>query len=476
VLLDGSTDPAGPALIDAAGGVEWDYGRLRAAVTGAATCLERSGKAVVFCLCRNDPATVIGYLAALEAGHAVVLLDAGIGAATLADLVSRYRPEYLLHSAELEPASAALLEDEYGAVEVAAIGPGLERLHATDEPAHPDLAVLLPTSGSTGSPKFVRLSAGAVVSNAASIATALSIGATDRAISSLPLHYSYGLSVLNSHLLSGACVVLTDRGPLERAFWDVVREQRCTSFAGVPYSYQLLERIGFDRFDLPSLRTMTQAGGKLDPGRVERFQGLMSSRGGRFFVMYGQTEATARIAILPSDWLPAKLGSAGRAIPGGLLEIEVDGVVAHDPSVTGEIVYTGPNVMMGYATGRSDLARGDELAGRLHTGDLGHLDADGCLYVSGRTKRISKVAGYRIDLDEVEGRLIQSGPAAVVGTDELIVAFCEHGDDESLERLRMELSRSLSLHHRSIQVRRIESLPRLPSGKVDYGALEAGVR
>ena len=159
--------------------------------------------------------------------------------------------------------------------------------------------------------------------------------------------------MLNSHLVSGASIVLTDRGPLDRAFWDLVRDLRCTSFAGVPYSYQLLERIGFDRFELPNLETLTQAGGKLDDGRVARFHGLMAARGGRFFVMYGQTEATARIAVLPSDSLPQKLGSAGMVIPGGRLEIEVDGVPAERPGVAGEIVYCGPNVMMGYATGRA---------------------------------------------------------------------------------------------------------------------------
>jgi acyl-coenzyme A synthetase/AMP-(fatty) acid ligase len=279
--------------------------------------------------------------------------------------------------------------------------------------------------------------------------------------------------VLNSHLAGGACTVLTDRGPLDRAFWDLLRDLRCTSFAGVPYSYQILERIRFETFDLPTLKTMTQAGGKLDDARVARFHDLMASRGGRFFVMYGQTEATARIAVLPSDSPPGKLGSAGRVLPGGRLEIEVDGVPVKHPGLTGEIVYSGPNVMMGYATGRADLSRGDDLGGRLHTGDLGHVDEDGCLYISGRTKRISKVSGYRVDLDEVEARLAPHGPTAVVGTDEVIVAFCEYGDEDSLQKLRMELAHVLSLHYQVILFRRVETLPHTPNGKLDYAALEA---
>ncbi len=476
MIPDLATEPDSPALVDSAGGEVWSYGRLGAAIRVAADLLGRPRKSLVFCLCRNDPATVIAYLAAVEAGHSVMLLDSAVREDVLTDLLARYSPELVLASADPKAGASAIADCGYRTQELRTGGIGWARSEAGGGTLHPDLGVLLPTSGTTGSPKFVRLATSAVSSNARSIATALAIVASDRAVSSLPLHYSYGLSVLNSHLAIGACVVLTDRGPLEQPFWDVVRGHRCTSFAGVPYSYQLLERIGFDRFDLPDLRTMTQAGGKLDDTRVERFHRLMASRGGRFFVMYGQTEATARIAILPADFLPRKLGSAGRAIPGGRLEIEVQGVATDRAAVTGEIVYTGPNVMMGYATGRADLARGDELGGRLHTGDLGYLDEDGCLYISGRTKRISKVSGYRVDLDEVEARLAPNGPTAVVGTDETIVAFCEYGDEDSLGRLRIELSRALSLHYQVIQLRRVDALPRMPSGKVNYAALEALVR
>lgn len=476
MILDMASRPDAPALVDAAGVEVWSYGRLGAAVRLAAGLLERPRKSLVFCLCRNDPTTVIGYLAAVEAGHAVMLLDAAVREDALSDLLDRYSPEIVLASAETGDRDAAIVACGHRPLDIGLGGLAWERTGVPDGRLHPDLGVLLPTSGTTGSPKFVRLATRAVGSNAHAIATALAIVETDRAVSSLPLHYSYGLSVLNSHLASGACVVLTDRGPLEQPFWDVVREHRCTSFAGVPYSYQLLERIGFERFDLPDLKTMTQAGGKLDDARVERFHRLMASRGGRFFVMYGQTEATARIAILPADFLPRKLGSAGRAIPGGRLEIESGGGATERARVTGEIVYTGPNVMMGYAIGRADLARGDELGGRLHTGDLGYLDEDGCLYISGRTKRISKVSGYRVDLDEVEARLAPNGPTAVVGTDEMIVAFCEYGDEDTLRRLRTQLSHALALHYQVIQLRRVDALPRMPSGKVNYAALEALVR
>jgi acyl-CoA synthetase (AMP-forming)/AMP-acid ligase II len=473
---DDATPADRPALIEAASGAEWSHGQLRDAVRERAGAMERPGKSLVFCLCRNDAATVMGYLAALDAGHAVMLLDAAIREDVLTDLLARYRPEIVLASVALEAETAAALGHVYRPMTLGWERTAPEPSDAPGRSVHPDLAILLTTSGSTGSPKFVRIATNALSGNAQSIATALAIAPTDRAVSSLPFHYSYGLSVLNSHLAAGAAVVLTDRGPLDRGFWDVIRDQKCTSFAGVPYSYQIMERIGFERLELPSLSTMTQAGGKLDDGRVTRFHDLMGSRGGRFFVMYGQTEATARMAILPSDALPEKLGSAGRAVPGGRLEVEVDGSIVKQPGVTGEIVYSGPNVMMGYATERADLARGDDLGGRLRTGDLGYLDADGFLFIGGRTKRISKVSGYRVDLDEVEARLAPNGPTAVVGSDDLIVAWCEYGDDESLQRLRMDLARSLALHHSAVQLRRVDALPRTSSGKVDYAALQGLVR
>lgn len=465
-----------PALVDAATGVVWTGADLTSAVRRIVSRLQRPHKALVLFLCRNDPATVLGYLAALDAGHAVMLLDSAIRPETLAELVASYRPEIVLASPATAVTTIAALDAGYRSVDLDWDGIARERPATPEEPVHSDLGVLLPTSGSTGSRKFVRLATRAVVSNATAIAEALAITPAERAITSLPLHYSYGLSVVNSHLVSGATVVLTDRGPLDRGFWDVVHDQRCTSFAGVPYSYQLLERIGFERLDLPSLTTMTQAGGKLDDGRVERFHELMSSRGGRFVVMYGQTEATARIAIMPPGSLPAKLGSAGRAIPGGRLEIQVDGATAEGAGVTGEIVYSGPNVMMGYATGRTELSCGDDLHGRLHTGDLGYLDAEGFLTIVGRTKRISKVSGYRIDLDDVEARLASNGPTAVVGSDEIIVAYCEYGDEASLQGLRMELSRSLSVHHSALELRRVEALPRTANGKIDYASLEGRIR
>ncbi|HEX4168047.1 MAG TPA: AMP-binding protein [Bryobacteraceae bacterium] len=449
--------PEAPALYDA--GEWWTYSRLASEVdrwtgllksqTKWTGLLKSQTKKLVFCFPQSDIPSVCCYLAAIEAGHAVALLDAKMAPEFRDRLAALYEPDIIF---------SAIATENY-----APLGePGLWSARQPSEaPIHSDLSLLLSTSGSTGSPKFVRLSEKNVRSNADSIRRALGIEANDRAIASLPLNYSYGLSVLNSHLAAGASLVLTNEALTARPFWDLVREQECTSMAGVPYSYQILRRLDLEGLRVPRLQTLTQAGGKLTTDLISHFHQIMARRNGRFFVMYGQTEATARISILPAEKLPEKLGSVGPAIPNGSLSIE-----------DGEVIYRGPNVMLGYAQERKDLALGDELGGRLATGDLGYLDADGFLFHTGRAKRDMKLFGIRINLDEVEALLRAHGPTAVVKNGEKLVAYCEQGDAETLTNLRNELAVKLSVHRTALDFRHIANIPVTPNGKIDYRQLE----
>lgn len=454
---------ARPALVD--GQRSWTHGQLHQAASQATRLVEAPDKGLVFLYCRKSPGTVITCLAALAAGHAVALVDGSLPQRLRRSLEQRYQPEWIVH-AGTTPAT----HDPVAQVEDAHI---FRREGAHGGPLHADLAVLLSTSGSTGSPKLVRLSASAVTANARSIAQALSIGPDDRAIASLPLQYAYGLSVLTSHLVAGGCLVLTDDSPIQRGFWQTFTAQGCTSYAGVPYSYQLLRRSGIERMPLPSLRVMTQAGGPLAPELVRAFADLMAARDGRFYVMYGQTEATARMAVLPPQRLADKATTVGRAIPEGTLTIEAADGSTQAPGVTGEIVYRGPNVMLGYAQGRADLARGDDCEGVLHTGDHGHLDADGYLTITGRSHRIGKVFGLRVNLDEVERLLHPRGPTAVIGGQDELLIFCEWGDPAAFTVSAERLSKQLRIHRAAFRFQRVASLPRTPSGKTDYLGLES---
>jgi len=235
----------------------------------------------------------------------------------------------------------------------------------------------------------------------------------------------------------------------------------------------MLRRLDLDKLSAKSILAMTQAGGKLDNNAVQHFHDKMAARRGTFWVMYGQTEATARIAILPAKMLPEKLGSAGVAIPGGSLSILTDDGLTTQPGVVGELVYRGPNVMWGYALERKDLAKGDELGGVLYTGDRASLDQDGYVSIVGRAKRDAKVFGLRINMDDVEAMLKIHGPAAVVAGDDKLIAYCEFGNQVELEKLQAALSAKLRLHASALDFRRISKLPTSGAGKIDYAKLDA---
>jgi len=465
-LVPADVDPASTALVDGGTGEPVSYGRLGVAVAELRERLASRSRGVVLLWARPEVATVAAFLGSVEAGHAVLLADGGLPPAAASRLVARYRPEWIAGAGPVPD------PDDYDAGSAVGEPPLWRRRRPDDPPPHPDLALLLSTSGSTGSPKLVRLARRAVESNARAIAVALDIGPDERAVTSLPLHYSYGASVLDSHLSAGATTVLTPLSVVERGFWNAFAEHRCTAFAGVPSTYRMLERMRFGRLDLPTLRSMTQAGGRLEPAEVLRFHELLASRGRRFYVMYGQTEATARIAVLPPSSLPERAGTVGRAIPGGVLTILTPGGETRAPGEVGEVVYRGPNVMLGYAESRVDLIRGDELGGVLHTGDVGRFGDDGLLEIVGRNRGFVKLYGVRVNLADVEACAAVGGPAAAVPADERIVVFCERGSERELAADRERIAAGMALPPQAVELRRVEALPLLATGKVDYRELE----
>jgi acyl-coenzyme A synthetase/AMP-(fatty) acid ligase len=336
-----------------------------------------------------------------------------------------------------------------------------------------DTAVLLSTSGTTGSPKLIRLSYSNLQANAEAITQYLGITSDETPVTSLPLSYSYGLSVVNSHLLAGSNLLCTNASLMTKDFWEQFTKHRCSSFAGVPFSYAMLERLRFEQMTL--LRTITQAGGRLAPEKIRLFADIAKRKDFRFFVMYGQTEATARISYVPSERLCDKIGSIGIPIPGGHLALQQNGQVITAPHQEGELVYTGPNVMLGYAESRASLALGDEQQGTLYTGDLGHRDADGYFYVTGRLKRFVKIFGLRLNLDEVE-KMLESAlgrPVACVGTDDVLHVTVESPSDHDVQEARTRVTSLYKLHYSAVDVRRIESLPVTTSGKKDYHAIRS---
>ena len=394
---------------------------------------------------------VIAYLAALRGGHAMALLPPGNGAAAEA-FIEDFRP------------SLALSQSAEGWQSRAPEGGPQPQLH-------PDLCVMLATSGSEGRPRWVRLSRANLDANAASIASYLALTPDDRAAQVLPFHYSYGLSVLNAQLAAGGSIAFCGESVIEPGFLPMAEQLGSTLLSGVPYSYELLERLNFRDRLWPALRIMTVAGGRLQPDLVTRYDAAMKAKGGAFFVMYGQTEATARMAYVPPDSLPHHADCIGIAIPGGRFRIDAeDGRTITAAGQAGELIYSGPNVMMGYAETAADLARGPE-RGELATGDIASFTADGLIRLEGRQKRFSKIAGLRIGHEALEWALRSKGfDAAVTGTD---AAITLHIAGNTFAGAQALAARTAGIPERYIEVKRIDTLPRLASGKIDYRALAA---
>ena len=427
-------------------------------------------RCLVFLLCRNETGAIVGYTGMLNAGMVPLLLNSRMDGEALTGLLEAYRPPYLWAPEDMADAFRAMTPV------YRAFGYCLIETHCGAEyPLHPDLALLLTTSGSTGSPKFVRQSYGNIRSNAESIASYLELDEKERPITTLPMNYTYGLSVVNSTLLTGGTLLVTDKSLMQREFWAFFKRAEATSISGVPYTYEMLDRMRFQRMDLPSLRTMTQAGGKLSPALHRKFAGAAQAAGRRFVVMYGQCEATARMGYLPPEKAVEKCGSMGIAIPGGTFRlIDAMGRGITVPGVTGELIYEGANVTLGYAERGEDLAKGNERGGVLHTGDMAQFDADGYYYITGRKKRFLKIYGNRVNLDEVDGLVKEKFPAldcASAGEDDHMWVFItDAGQTEAVKEFLVHKTR---LNPAAFRVTAIGAIPKNDAGKTLYRELEA---
>lgn len=364
-----------------------------------------SDRGLVFIMCSNTIGSVAGYSSFVNNGMVSVLLNAHLEKELLDNLVQTYKPEYIW-----APTEQCIEYDRYNVQSVLSeykytlLKTSFDRKYEL----YDELCIMLTTSGSTGSPKFVRQSYKNVESNAKSIVQYLELNSSERPITTLPMNYTYGLSIINSHFMVGATLLVTDKGLMQKEFWKFFKGAEATSFGGVPYTYEMLERLRFFKMELPSLRYMTQAGGKLTPELHKKFAEYAEQKNVKFIVMYGQCEATARMGYLPAEKSLEKYGSMGIAIPGGKFKlIDVNGNDITEPHVTGELVYYGSNVTLGYAECGQDLIKGDERFGELCTGDMAQFDEDGYYYIVGRKKRFLKIYGNRVNLDEVD-RMIKT--------------------------------------------------------------------
>lgn len=413
-------------------------------------------RSLIFLLSENRIGSLLGYTAALNNRIVPLIISAATEEGLYNHLYELYQPEFLW----MPQAKAEGKEAVFSAWDYCLVKTGNKPTSLYDE-----LSLLLPTSGSTGSPKLVRHSYCNIEANADNVRRLFKLDGSEKAMAILPMHYTMGLSVIASHLLAGATLLLSGRSLLDKGFWTTLKE--ATSFTGVPYSYEILTKMRFTRMDLPNLKVITQGGGKLTEAMWNTLAQYAKDKGKQFIATYGQSECTARMAYLPPELATEKICSIGIAEPGGQLSIVDDnGNETFEGEAQGEMVYRGENVTLGYATCREDLLKGDENHGVMHTGDLARRDADGCYFIIGRLKRFLKIYGLRIGLDEVE-RMIK----AEYNTD----CYCK-GDDEKLvvlvtdahlqEVLPAFIEEKTHLFHQRIEVQVVKEILRNEAGKV----------
>ena len=426
-----------------------------------------SARTVVFCICNNEIGSVAAYVGFLRNKVVPLLLPASIDLEALKLLEIKYRPSFIwapLSWREKFLGRGIVVTEVGYALYSSYIGSPCE--------LNPELALLVTTSGSTGSRQMVRISYENLLANSQSIIKGLELSAKDIPITTLPMSYVFGLSIINTHLILGGTIILSNRSLMDKRFWELLKSKKATTFGGVPYTYEMIKRFGCNFLKETSIDQLIQAGGRLHPDFIKDFGGRCRQFGVRFFVMYGQTEATSRISILPSEFTELKPESIGVAIPGGKLELVFDQINSDVVNVkTGELVYFGPNVSLGYALDFADLAKLDENRGFLRTGDLATVDQDGFYYIVGRKKRFLKLYGNRVSLDEVESFIQSQGwNGACIGTDDNLKIYVDAVENHGA--LKIRVAGFLGINHKAISVLYIENLPRLESGKVAYSKLE----
>ena len=417
-----------------------------------------SSRSFIFILAENSIGSLLGYTASLTNRVVPLIMSAKTDGGLFSNLRDTYMPEYMwVPESMVDSLNYHVVFRSY---EYALVKTGYPPVQLFD-----DLSLLLPTSGSTGSPKLVRHSYRNIEANAYNVQRLFRLTEKEKAMAILPMHYTMGLSVITSHLLAGATVLLSGKSLLDKGFWSRLKD--ATSFTGVPYSYEILLKMRLTRMVLPNLKILTQGGGKLTPEMWNTLTQYAKDNGKQFIATYGQSECTARMAYLPAELATSKVCSIGIAEPGGQLSIiDSEGIETFEGEATGEMVYRGDNVTLGYATCLSDLIKGDENHGVMHTGDLARRDADGCYFIVGRLKRFLKIFGLRIGLDEVEN---------LIKSEYKIDCYCT-GNDEKLQVLITTpsyinllpsfIEEKTKLFHQNIEVKLVDAILRNEAGKV----------
>jgi long-chain acyl-CoA synthetase len=446
-------------------------------------------------LYENSLTAIVFYWGILKSGAQAVDIPTLAGTETVATILRECRPQALVASenewkrvtGDIPDALPPVVfsnsdlgcggEDNYRSFQ------SLQEVCATENVDHPqvsvhesDVAMIVYTSGTTGRPKGVMLSHKNLISNLQASNSVMGLGSSDSILVVVPLHFIHGRMQLLLHAMIGGTVALSAGFQFPHQVLSEIVQYRVTEFSGVPYHFvTLTKRTALRRTALPDLRHVVITGGALSPEALREV--IDALPGVAVHLAYGQTEASPRITYLSPSEVLFRANSIGRPLPGVQVEIVGEGGSSVPPGTPGEIVASGPNIMRGYASGDEVSSGTIDEQGRLHTGDIGTIDSEGYIYLSGRKSEMIKSAGERIFPREVEA-IIEAHPgvreSGVLGVPdaslgEKLVACVVPLPDSSLSReeLRMHCLKSLSFVRTPREIRFVDQLPKTMSGKID---------
>ncbi len=372
----------------------------------------------IFLLCSNGIETLATYIASLKNNAVIFLIDSNIRDEQLVNLINIYYPNYIV-----KPKKQSFLDIKFLKIQTFINYEIFKNKINKKFKLHKDLSLLISTSGTTGSSKLVKLSFENIQNNTNNIIKFLNIQKKDKAITTLPFSYVYGLSIINTHLFSGASIVLNKDSIVQKSFWTKISKLNINNFGGVPYTYEILDKIKFYNKDLYNIKYTTHAGGKLNKDLWKKIVCNYKKLNIQFISMYGSSESTARMSYIPWKYSQKKMGSIGKPIPGGKFLIkDSKGKRILKYNKVGNLYYKGKNIFMGYSNKIEDLQKKNKNNNLLMTGDKAYRDKDNFFYLVSRDERFAKIFGHRINLSEIENSLLDIG----------ITNICRHYDDNKI--------------------------------------------
>ena len=415
-----------------------------------------------FLICDNNFESIIFYIALVSSKSPTLLIDEKTNYEHLKSLIKKYKPNKIFINKNIKSFK------DYKEIFSFRNFLVYKRKIKLSLRINKQLLLLVPTSGSTGSAKYVRLSRENLIYNTKSIVKYLKLNKNDTCITTLPMNYVYGLSVINTHLYIGAKIILNRSSVIEKNFWDLIVRHKVTNFAGVPYTYEILNKINFYNKNLKYIKFITQAGGNLNDEVKKNIIEKFTTKSKKFYVMYGAAEATARMSYLPTLNLKNKIGSIGVPIPGGKFWLtNHKGERITKTNDSGELMYSGKNVALGYAKNFKDLSKGDENKGILKTGDIAFRDKDSFYYITGRKDRYVKIFGNRVNLAELEKNISKLGVVSICKfINGFIKIFIKSTKEEEI--LKANIKNLSNLHLSIFKIKLVNELPLNKNYKLSY--------